>query len=63
MLNDPSRTSPRCRFHKEHEPRPGEDSFEDDVPVPYLSAEIVRRTESVVGKKKDKVSAKPIILR
>lgn len=64
MLNDPTRDAPFCRFRKETLTADGEDPFEDrDVPVSYLSEEIIRRTEALVGTNKNRVSAQPIILR
>lgn len=64
MFNDPEEDRPRCRFRREGIIPPHEDPFEANmVSANDLALEINRRTEILVGKTKDRVSAEPIILQ
>jgi hypothetical protein len=77
MINDQSRNEPYCRFKKEEITSNDQDQFETrDIPVSYLCEEIgilihvfhfihglAKRTDALVGRKTDRVSSKPIILR
>src|SRR3546814_4322604 len=64
MFKDPDQQYPLCRFKKEGPGRVNEDPFEPDcVAAQDLPSEIQRRTESLVGRTKDRVSAEPILLQ
>uniref|UniRef100_A0A6B2KYK6 Dynamin-type G domain-containing protein n=1 Tax=Arcella intermedia TaxID=1963864 RepID=A0A6B2KYK6_9EUKA len=68
MINDPNIHEPHCRFRKESATNTdtgnADELFESKlIPVSSLSSEIIKRTNSVAGTGKDKVSSKPIILR